>query len=136
MIIGAEGATPAQEAEATKIVFMLWEAYPGHPWYVRVYDGGFFIRHLDSLESPKPYGMNVKFKTFCHDAAVMKKEIIRNAGEWLERAGIRRGRHEEGQTVTHVEGVPMVDQNKLKDVKIVMADGTPARTAPMPQVQV
>lgn len=122
MLIGVEGQTEAQALEATKIVFLLWEAYPGHPWHVRVYDGGFFIRHMDF---PKNWGMNVKFKSVCHDVAVMKREIIRNAGEWLERAGLPRKRYEEGQETTYVEGVPNKDQitPKLDDVKLVMPNG-------------
>jgi hypothetical protein len=42
-----EGETQAQIDEAKWILEALDAAYPGHPWSVRVYDGGFFIRHMD-----------------------------------------------------------------------------------------
>ena len=102
MIIYAEGATQAQEDEARDILDVLTLAYPGHPWGVRVYEGGFFIRHLDF---PSNWGMNCKSRNFAHDAAVLKREIIMKAGEWLERANLRRGRSN-GDEIGRVEGVP------------------------------
>ena len=107
MIIYSEGATPAQEDEAKVILEVLSVCYPGHPWSVRVYDGGFFIRHL---QFPKNWGMNCKYRHFSHDAAVFKKEIIMKAGEWLERANIKRGRYDAEQPDYRVEGVPERDQ--------------------------
>lgn len=102
MILYTEGATKAQESEAEGIIGVLCDAYPGHPWAVRVYDGGFFIRHL---EFPGNWGMNCKYKDFGHDAAVFKRTIILMAGEWLERAGLKRGRANEDET-KWVEGIP------------------------------
>ena len=110
MIIYAEGATQAQEDEAKMILDVLSTAYPGHPWGVRVYDGGFFIRHL---QFPKNWGMNLKYRNVSHDAAVMKREIISKAGEWLERANIKRGRYDGDQPDYRVEGVPEKDQPKV-----------------------
>ena len=88
MILYSEGATQAQENEAEAILFVLTDIYPGHPWAVRVYPGGFFIRHL---AFPNNWGMNCKYRDFAHDAAVLKREIIMMAGEWLERAALKRG---------------------------------------------
>lgn len=104
MILHNEGGTQAQEDEARLILGTLCDAYPGHAWSVRVYDGGFFIRYLDPNLSGN-YGMNVKFRDVSHDAAVLKREIIMNAGEFLERAGLVRGRNNEDEIV-RVEGVP------------------------------
>ena len=106
MIIYSEGATKAQEDEANTILGVLTTVYPGHPWGVRVYDGGFFIRHLDF---PSTWGMNCKYKNFSHDAAVLKREIIMKAGEWLERANLKRGRAND-DVIGRVEGVPEKDQ--------------------------
>lgn len=134
MIIYSHGGTKAQEDEANSILEVLSFAYPGHPWGVRVYDGGFFIRHLDF---PQNWGMNVKYKDVAHDAAVMKREIIFMAGEWLERAGIPRGRYDADQETQRVEGVPEKDQPHQKlpeDVKLIMPDGSAIREEPMPQV--
>jgi hypothetical protein len=136
MILFSEGATQAQEDEAKMIIDVLTFAYPGHPWGVRVYDGGFFIRHL---AFPANYGMNCKFRDVCHDAAVLKREVIMMAGEWLERAGLARGRYDSDQEITHLEGAAPNHQpdRKLDDVALVMPEIKPdapaIRDAPRPQ---
>lgn len=109
MILWQEGATKAQEDEANGILNLLTAAYPGHPWAVRVYDGGFFIRNLDF---PANYGMNQKYKNVGHDWKVMKREIIMMAGEWLERANLRRGRNINEDEITYLEGAPEKYQPK------------------------
>jgi hypothetical protein len=101
-----EGSTKAQEDEAQMILEVLDTAYPGHPWGVRVYDGGFFIRHLDF---PANYGMNCKHKNI-YSASHLKRQIILLAGEWLERAGVARGRNKDEEVTNPVEGIPFKDQ--------------------------
>ena len=101
MVLYSEGATKAQEDEANGILELLTAAYPGHPWAVRVYDGGFFIRNLDY---PHNWGMNQKYKNVGHDWKVMKRQIIMMAGEWLERAHLRRGRNINEDEITILEG--------------------------------
>lgn len=108
-VIYSEGGTLAQEDEAQSILDLLYTAYPGHPWGVRVYDGGFFIQYLDRPFN-KPYGMNVKFKTAGVSASMMKREIVMKAGEWLERSGMARGRLDADQEIVSVEGVPLKHQ--------------------------
>lgn len=132
MILYNEGATQAQADEAEDIVGVLTVAYPGHPWAVRVYDGGFFIRHL---AFPANYGMNCKFKSVSHDAAVMRREIIRMAGEWLERAGLPRGRNINEDEIAHLEGAPDRVQPNFKkdDIKVVIGNEPNIRNAPLPQ---
>lgn len=134
MILYTDGATQAQTDEAEDILTVLTTIYPGHPWAVRVYDGGFFIRHL---AFPANWGMNCKFKSVGHDWAVMKREIILMAGEWLERAALARGRYDADQEIEHLEGAPPNHQpHRLlpDDVNLVMPDGkTPLRTEPRPQ---
>lgn len=101
-----EGATKSQEDEAKMILEALDFAYPGHPWGVRVYDGGFFIRHLDF---PKNWGMNCKTNKI-YSASSLKKQVIMMAGEWLERANVFRGKNLHGEVKGNVEGVPEKDQ--------------------------
>lgn len=105
MIVATEGATQGQEATAEEIIGVLAVAYPNHPWMVKVYDGGFFIRHLDF---PAKWGMNFKAKNI-YSASQMKKQIILMAGEWLERANLARGMWDE---TPHgfVDGIPLKDQ--------------------------
>lgn len=102
MILYSEGATKAQEAEAESILETLTLAYPNHPWAVRVYEGGFFIKHLAFDGN---YGMSCKFRSAGYSASALKRDIIMKAGEWLERAGLARGRGE-GEEILWVEGVP------------------------------
>jgi hypothetical protein len=139
VILYSEGATQAQEDEAEDIVAVLTIAYPGHPWAVRVYDGGFFIRHL---AFPTNWGMNCKYKDTGHDWAVMRREIIMKAGEWLERAGMRRGRYDADQEIGRVEGVPekkiegefALDWSHDKD-PLGGNEGQTIREIPRPQVE-
>jgi|SRR3990167_1179013 len=124
MIIYSEGATSSQEDEANIILSVLCDVYPGHPWAVRVYEGGVHIRHLRPDGRMSGYGMNVKFKDVSHDWAVMKREIILMAGEWLERSGIARARFDGDQEFGRVEGVPEKYQPGQKlpdDVNIVFS---------------
>ena len=102
MILWSEGANKNQEDEAEMILEALTVAYPGYPWAVRVYDGGFFIRNL---ELPSNYGMNCRTSTKMYSASAIKREVIMMAGEFLERCRLRRGKAN-GDPLVHVEGVP------------------------------
>lgn len=102
-ILQTDSATDLGAHEAEQVLAILCAAYPGHPWSVRCDQGIIFIRHLEF--GVNGYGMNCHLKNVSHDAAVLKKEIIMMAGEFLERAGLVRGR-ENGDQIIHVEGVP------------------------------
>ena len=134
MILYTEGSTDAQASEAEKVMHILCAAYPGHPWAVRVDRGIIFIRHLAFGYN---YGMNLKTREVDHDAAVLRRKIIIFAGEWLERAGMVRGRHDADQDIEHLEGAlekHQPHQPLPDDVKLVMPDkSTPLRTEPLPQ---
>ena len=140
-VIHQEGMTDAQEKEAHDILGLLSLVYPGHPWSVRVMPGLVFIRHL---EFGKQWGMNLRTSEVDHDAAVLRRKIIMLAGEWLERAGLARGRADADQPTDWVEGVPLIDQppqskpsiEEMTGQKVVIAkeDGS-LRTNPMPQVE-
>ena len=108
MILYSEGATKAQEDEANGILDILTVAYPLYPWAVRVYDGGFFIRNLDF---PANYGMNCKYKNIGYSHSAMKREILMMAGEWLERAHLRRGVNNYDE-IEILEGAPEKYQPK------------------------
>lgn len=140
-ILYKEGETQAQIDEAHAIIEALDCAYPGHPWAVRVYEGGFFIRHLDF---PSNWGMNCRNPTKFYSASSLKREVIRMAGEWLERANLKRGKWDE-TPVKKLEGVPdrfqpaefqLEKREKELDqiVEKVIAEGA-LRTEPMPQVR-
>lgn len=130
----SEGGTKAQEAEAQAILEALDAAYPGHPWGVRVYDGGFFIRHLDF---PSNWGMNCRNPTKLYSASALKRQVIMMAGEWLERARVARGRNVYGEEVNgRVDGIPENFQpGKPLDMDVVIDTALrEMREAPRPQV--
>ena len=135
MILYTEGRTDAQASEAEKVMGILCAAYPGHPWAVRVDNGIIFIRHLQFQGN---WGMNLRTREVDHDAAVQKKKIVMLAGEWLERAGLVRGR-EDGTEIVRVEGVPdkyqpMQQEEIEKFKKLIATSDETLRTDPRPQV--
>jgi hypothetical protein len=133
-----DGMTPAQEGEAKQVLDLLDVAYPGHPWSVRVMPGCIFIRHLEFGAS---WGMNLRTREVDHDAAVLRRKVVYLAGEWLERAGLRRSRAEDGKGIDWVEGVPLKDQPPQSKPSIeemtgqVVAIPGVERTTPLPQVE-
>ena len=69
----------------------------------------------------------------------MKREIIMKAGEWLERAGLRRGVGDGDQEIVKVEGVPdkwqpaeYREQKRIQNIVIAQAE---LRNTPRPQVE-
>ena len=102
MLLYSEGGTKLQEADAQIVLEILCEIYPGHPWATRVDGGIVFIKHLGLGSN---WGMVRKFNDLKHDATSFKKEIIMAAGEFLERASLRRGRNY-GDEIQRVEGLP------------------------------
>ena len=132
-----EGDNRLEEADAKTVLDILCEVYPMYPWAVSMRGGVFFIRHLDF---PHNWGMVVKFGEVRHDAAVLKREVIMKAGEWLERANLRRGVAREDM-IGRVEGVPekyqppepAAERTYKFDNAIVNESGA-LRTTPRPQV--
>lgn len=93
------------EIAARDATLALCEAYPGHPWHVDARGGVIVIKHMRM--SPK-WGMCLKLEVVHHDAAVLKKRAVRLAGEFLERANLKRGREDDSQ-IWSVEGIPAKD---------------------------
>ena len=134
MIVMTEGKTPAQMSEAEKVLELLSTAYPGHPWAVRVDEGIIFIRHLQFGSN---WGMNLRTRDVDHDAAVLRKTLLNLAGEWLERAGLARGRYQAPYEDYRVEGVPEqyqpVPLTKPSTNREIDAQEKPIRELPRPQ---
>ena len=128
MILYSEGATKAQEAEAEGVLAILTQFYPGYAWGVRVYDGGIFIRNLDF---PANWGMNIRAKNIQHDAAVFKREVVMMAGEWLERANLRRGRNVNEEQAQWLEGAPVQNQPAAIKEKLKLDELVSIETAKM-----
>ena len=109
--VWTEGDDDSLHDEAKGIMVILLTAYPGHPWWVRAYKGGFFIKNL---EFPTNWGMNFpKANGGIYSATQYKALLISMAGEWLERANLKRGSGDIEQSVPHLEGVPDRWQPKI-----------------------
>jgi len=82
--------------------------------------------------------MNCKLPEFGYSASALKRSVILHAGEWLERAKLKRGRNVYEDEPGRVEGVPEKDQ--LPEVKppvvfeTTVAGEAEFRTVARPQV--
>ena len=75
---------------AKQAMVILSTSYPGYSWFVRC-DGG--VIDIKCAEIGRA-SMIRHIKNTDHDAAVFRRDIIKSAGEFLERAHLRRGTSE------------------------------------------
>ena len=131
--------TDSMISDSEYILGLLSLVYPGHPWGLRVMEGGFFIQYM-SVPFEKPYGMACRYKDFAQSASAMRHTIIMMAGEWLERAGLARKALDPDQEIDYVEGVP--DKYQMRPFELVESihavpddsNGVNIREAVRPQV--
>lgn len=119
---------------AGDILNEIYSVYSGYSWFVQVKGGVLFIRELSF---PASYGMARRLKESDFSASNLKHDVIMSAGEWLERARLRRGVAIQGEEALYVEGVPnryQPHQQLPDDVKLVMPGETEVRESPRPQV--
>lgn len=81
---------------------ILEEVYPGHFWAVKC-EGG--ILHIKNLSFHANWGIARKLGQMEFDAGVFRREVIRAAGEFLERCGLAR-RAWNGDAIKRMDGVP------------------------------
>ncbi len=86
---------------AGDIARTLAEAYPGHPWHIRLGGGMLIIKHMKISDK---VGIARRYDRLTWDAGRRRKEVVMAAGEFLERAGLTRGRIVEGEVAKMVEG--------------------------------
>lgn len=101
-VVGFDTEHVSDEHMAAQMVHELCQAYPGHGWYV-VIKGG--IVHVKDLDLSDKWGMALHYSQVKGDAKERKRDVLRAAGEFLERANLKRGAAT-GQTVQHIDGVP------------------------------
>lgn len=94
------------DAKAAEVAQILCEAYPSHPWHVRIGSGAIIIKHM---KMSNKWGFVRDYSRVTFDAKVLKQSIVMAAGEFLERAGLARGAATESQKVQVVEGIPQKD---------------------------
>lgn len=91
-------ATIAQNALAA-----LMKTYPGYSWFVEVRGGLLMIRNAD-IDYRGRYCMVRKLGQVQHDYGKLVREVVHAAGEYLERANLRRGTKRADERVSALEG--------------------------------
>jgi len=99
-IIYCYGEDALADGHAKEAAEILCTAYPNHSWWVECRGGVLIIKHFGISGI---IGMLRHMAQLVGDANLRKREIVRAAGELLERAGLPR-RDYRGETVTHFEG--------------------------------
>jgi len=102
LIVGIDTEHPQDEPLAEQMLADLVQAYPGHGWLVVIRGG---IVHIKDLDLNDKWGMALHYSQIKGDAAERKRDILRAAGEFLERANLKRGRKTD-DVALHVEGIP------------------------------
>lgn len=83
----------------------LHQLYPGHPWFVFIGGG---VMQIKNLTFSRSWGMVLKLRNIHQDAGERKRKVIMAAGEFLERANLKRGGNT-GEKATRVDGIPQKD---------------------------
>jgi hypothetical protein len=109
-IVGFDCEHASDEAMAGQMVSDLCLAYPGHGWFVVVKGGVVQVKDLDLSDK---WGMVLHYTQIKGDAQDRKRSLLRAAGEFLERANLRRGTKTD-DVVTRVEGIPDKDMAGMR----------------------
>lgn len=104
-IVGFDTEHERDEPLASEMLRYLVDAYPGHGWFIIVRGGIVQVKDMDIHPN---WGMSLHYTQIAGDAADRKKQILRSAGEFLERANLRRGRKTD-DVAMRVDGVPDKD---------------------------
>lgn len=102
LIVGYDCEHTADEPMAESMVRDLVGAYPGHSWFVVIRGGVVQVKDTDLHDK---WGMCLHYSQIKSDAQDRKRSLIRSAGEFLERANLKRGANT-GELVRKVEGIP------------------------------
>lgn len=96
---------PSDMSFAKECLSALDECFPGYPWHIFIGGG---VLQIKNLAFSNKWGMVRKLKNINHDAMTRKRDIISSAGEFLERANLKRG-PATGERAVRVEGIPQKD---------------------------
>lgn len=88
-IVGIDVEHDRDDGMAMQIIRDLCAAYPGHSWFVVIRGG---ILHIKDMDLHPDWGMCIHYTDVKADAADRKKQVLRAAGEFLERATRKLGR--------------------------------------------
>ena len=103
VIVGIDAERETDETMAKQMLADLVQAYPGHAWFVTIKGG---VIHVKDMDLNDKWGMCLHYSQIKGDANERKRDVIRAAGEFLERAHVARGAKRSDQNVRSIEGVP------------------------------
>jgi len=101
-IVGYDTEHTRDEPMAEQILADLVATYPGHAWFVIIKGG---ILHIKDMDLNDKWGMCLHYSRIKDDAKERKHQVMMAAGEFLERANLRRGRKTD-DVALKVEGIP------------------------------
>ncbi len=89
-LIAAIGDNPLADAFAKEVAEILVPMFPNHSWQIEVKQGVLIIKHLEASGARGLIGMLRKLDALPRGKG-LKRELMRAAGELLERANLPRG---------------------------------------------
>jgi hypothetical protein len=95
----------AEQTLAKNALAELVKAYPGYSWFVEVRDQLLMIRNAD-IDYRGRYCMIRKLSQVHSSYGRLVREVVAAAGEYLERANLRRSARREGEQAVGLEGAP------------------------------
>lgn len=104
-VVGYETEHDRDEGMARECLATLCKHYPGHAWFVTIKGGVLFVKNLHMNDR---WGMCLHYSGIKGDANARARDLVRSAGEFLERANKARGRAD-GDKTRAIEGVPQKD---------------------------
>ncbi len=117
-MVGYDCEHDRDDSMADEVLSILLTAYPGYDWFVTIRSG---VMHIKILTLSDRWGMALHYNDIKHNAGARKKDIIRAAGEFLERANLHRGKARR-DALKRIEGVPQrhLDGNLLRLISKVI----------------
>ena len=101
-VVGLDCEFPRDERMAGEMLHALVQHYPGHDWFVMIRGG---IVQIKISDWSSEWGMAVHYSDIAGDAKVRKQKTVAAAGEFLERASMRRGAKTD-ERLRRIEGMP------------------------------
>jgi hypothetical protein len=101
-VVGFDCENQTDDLMAAQMVSDLCQAYPGHGWFVVIRSG---VIHVKDMDINDKWGMCLHYSQVKGDAKDRKRDLLRAAGEFLERANLRRGAKSDDVAMA-VEGIP------------------------------
>lgn len=102
LVVGYETEHDSDEGMARSVLNVLCRHYPGHAWFVMIKGG---VMHVKNLHLNDKWGMCLHYSNIKGDANARERDVVRAAGEFLERARQNRGAAT-GERARAVDGIP------------------------------